>query len=654
MYIFSSSIFSSRDTHFLQLDETSTSKKNQNYQERRRRRNMLLASLGGALSDFGAYLLRFQSKDTEWFWKRTTRFFLGRRAFIYTAGAFFVFLSLGSTFYLYRGMSKDDTVGSDKKQVGYKKKPKNRKKRKVRITENESSVKDETQGLEILDEELFVTQEKIEQFSESELKAHSIKLKNEGNKAYSRKEYDKAIEFYTHAISCSKDPVFYSNRAACYIALNKPEQVIEDTTTALSLDSTYVKALNRRATAYEMLNKNDEALLDYTTSCIMDGFSNENAAQSVERLLKKIAEEKAKAIMKTKKKQLPSPTFITAYLDAFRPRPIPKIETNDETSGDYHLKQGFKALLAKNYDTASQSFSKAIELECSSSLKSLAYNMSGTFKFIQGSTLEALEDFNKAIEFDPTDTQNYIKRASVHMELGDRFATWSDFDTAQSVNPKDPDIYYHRGQMHFITGEFSEAAKDYQKSIDLDKEFIFSHIQYGVVQYKLGNTALSMSIFRKCLKMFQKSSDVYNYYGELLLDQQRFQDAIEKFDIAIQLEKSSKFTIMNVLPLINKALAVFQWKKDIVEAEKLCKKALAIDPGCDVAVATIAQLLLQQGKIEDAIEYFNKSAQLARTESELVNALSYCEATKIQLQVTRKYPHLAERLNNITKGNFSV
>ncbi|EMR09700.1 hypothetical protein PNEG_01887 [Pneumocystis murina B123] len=615
---------------------------------------MLLASLGGALSGFEAYLLRFQNKDTEWFWKRAIRFFLGRRVLIYSAGVFFVFLSLGSTFYLYRGLSKDDTVGLDKKHGGYKKKPKNKKKRKVRITENDSVTKDGIQTLELLDEELVLTEDKIGKLSESELKAHSTKLKIEGNKAYSRKEYDKAIEFYTHAISCSKDPVFYSNRAACYIALNKPEQVIEDTTMALSLDSTYVKALNRRAAAYEMLNKNDEALLDYTTSCIMDGFSNENAAQSVERLLKKIAEEKAKAIMMTKKKQLPSPTFITAYLDAFRPRPIPKIETKDEASGDYHLKQGFKALLAKNYDNASKSFYKAIELECSNSLKSLAYNMSGTFKFIQGSTLEALEDFNKAIELDPTDTQNYIKRASVHMELGDRSATWSDFDTAQSVNPKDPDIYYHRGQMHFITGEFSEAAKDYQKSIDLDKEFIFSHIQYGVVQYKLGNTALSMSIFRKCLKMFQKSSDVYNYYGELLLDQQRFQDAIEKFDTAIQLEKSSKFTIMNVLPLINKALAVFQWKKDIIEAEKLCKRALAIDPGCDVAVATIAQLLLQQGKIEDAIEYFNKSAQLARTESELVNALSYCEATKIQLQVTRKYPHLAERLNNITKGNFSV
>jgi hypothetical protein len=31
---------------------------------------------------------------------------------------------------------------------------------------------------------------------------------------------------------------------------------------------------------------------------------------------------------------------------------------------------------------------------------------------------------------------------------------------------------------------------------------------------------------------------------------------------------------MNVLPLINKALALFQWKQDFAEAENLCQKAL--------------------------------------------------------------------------------
>lgn len=58
-----------------------------------------------------------------------------------------------------------------------------------------------------------------------------------------------------------------------------------------------------------------------------------------------------------------------------------------------------------------------------------------------------------------------------------------------------------------------------------------------------------------------------------------------------------------------------------------------MDPDCDIAVATMAQLLLQQGKVDGALEYFEKAAKLARTEAEIVNALSYAEATRTQLQV---------------------
>lgn len=90
----------------------------------------------------------------------------------------------------------------------------------------------------------------------------------------------------------------------------------------------------------------------------------------------------------------------------------------------------------------------------------------------------------------------------------------------------------------------------------------------------MGSIASSMATFRRCMKNFDKVPDVYNYYGELLLDQQKYQEAIEKFDTAIEMEKSLKPMGMNVLPLINKALALFQWKNDFSEAEALCKKAL--------------------------------------------------------------------------------
>jgi import receptor subunit TOM70 len=68
-----------------------------------------------------------------------------------------------------------------------------------------------------------------------------------------------------------------------------------------------------------------------------------------------------------------------------------------------------------------------------------------------------------------------------------------------------------------------------------------------------------------------------------------------------------------------------------------------VDPDCDIAVATMAQLLLQQGKVNQALEYFERAASLSRTEAEIINALSYAEATRTQLQVNLPY----STLNNI-------
>jgi mitochondrial import receptor subunit TOM70 len=73
----------------------------------------------------------------------------------------------------------------------------------------------------------------------------------------------------------------------------------------------------------------------------------------------------------------------------------------------------------------------------------------------------------------------------------------------------------------------------------------------------------------------------------------------------------------------------------------------SVDPECDIAVATMAQLLLQRGKVTDALKYFERAAELARTEGEIVNALSYAEATRTQLEVQEQYPKLAAKLQGI-------
>ncbi|KAH8160375.1 hypothetical protein CIB48_g7872 [Xylaria polymorpha] len=482
-----------------------------------------------------------------------------------------------------------------------------------------------------------------------------------GNKAYGSKDYNKAIDLYSKAIICKPDPIFYSNRAACYNALSEWEKVVEDTTAAVSLDPLYVKALNRRANAYEHLHKYSESLLDFTASCIIDEFRNESSATSVEKLLKKVAEQKAEEILKTKSpNKLPSPTFVSNYIQSFREKPRPagledSVEFPDDT-GKGQLQIGLRAMEKKThdgYEEASSAFEEAIELGDLDEFEALAYNMRGTFRCLRGLQEEALEDLNESIELDPSMTQSYVKRASMHLEMGNREKAAEDIESAIKQNKDDPDIYYHRAQLHFIHSEWQNAAKDYQKSIDLDNTFIFSHIQLGVTQYKMGSIASSMATFRRCIKNFSRVPDVYNYYGELLLDQNKYDDAIQQFDTAMEMEKQTKPMSINVLPLINKALTLFQQKAEFSEAEQLCGKALIIcvvDPECDIAVATMAQLLLQQGKITEALKYFERAAELARTPGEIVNALSYAEATRTQIQVQENYPQLAAKLHGMSQG----
>ena len=79
----------------------------------------------------------------------------------------------------------------------------------------------------------------------------------------------------------------------------------------------------------------------------------------------------------------------------------------------------------------------------------------------------------------------------------------------------------------------------------------------------------------------------------------------------------------NVLPLVNKGLALYQWKQNVEGAMRLCDEALAIDPECEAAIATLAQLNLQIGNIPKAVEMFSQHADIARSEPELVNALTY-------------------------------
>lgn len=248
--------------------------------------------------------------------------------------------------------------------------------------------------------------------------------------------------------------------------------------------------------------------------------------------------------------------IIRAYLDAFRQRAFslssgtrafdirrthtgPKPELPDEPSqGDRTLSLAYDALAAYDYPHAMSLFSESLEQGISTTtLQAHAETMKGTFLFLMGQAQLALSSLDTATSLLPDLVQAWVKKASVHMELGQPEEAMKDFDRAQAINDQDGDVYYHRGQVFNVTEQHAAAIEEYRKSADLDPDFIFSHVQLAVAHYKTGSVAKALALFERYIAKHPDSAEVHNYYGELLFAEKDFDKAIQQFDKAAELEK---------------------------------------------------------------------------------------------------------------------
>ncbi|KAJ3391876.1 TOM (translocase of outer membrane) complex component [Entophlyctis sp. JEL0112] len=467
--------------------------------------------------------------------------------------------------------------------------------------------------------------------------------KTTGNKLFSEKRYAEALAQYTLAIShVNNNAVFYANRAACHANLGDHLATIADCDKAIEIDPRYIKAIYRRAQAYTATGQLKNALNDYTAICMLEEFQKESSVAITDKVLKELGEERAKEVLKTKVLKLPSQTFVKAYMDSFRPSNFgAKIvsEFPSELPGDAKLHEAYESVIAKDWETAMQLLKECSALEFSSDkIHAFALNSYATFCFLTGDIDNAMALLDKSVALDPKNMNSLIKRASIFMERQDLESALRAYEKAESVSKNDPDLYYHRGQVRFLTGDITAAISDYTRSLQLDNDFVYAHIQLAVAQYKNGEQSLSLDTFSKALAKFPQSAEIVNYYGEVLLDMEKYADAEKNFDKAIELDSKSP------LPYINKSILHLQWTRDPVTAEKFCRKATEVDPTCDIAYIQLAQLLIHQNMLEAALEAYDTAITVTRTEPELVNAISCREACAAQMYVAKQFPDVYAKL----------
>lgn len=488
-----------------------------------------------------------------------------------------------------------------------------------------------------------LTSDIISKLSETEKEEWAMQLKEDGNQEFKNKNFKKAIEFYSAALELKQDPIYYSNRSACYAALDDHENVIKDTTEAINLKPDYTKCILRRATSFEVLEKYEDAMFDLTALTIYGGFSNKSIEQVLERVLRKHSIKIVE--LKPKKLILPSAATIGSFFGAFveetEPEGINESHENEGVKALYTALQKINANTQNGYEEADELISKAVTelesaIESATELKpvlAIALEYLAAFQFLKNDPVSAAESIEKAISLKPR-PRAYVFRALINADKSSYEAALKDFKTAEELDDKCPDIFYHLGQLFYLTGDLTNAEINFNKAKELHPDNVYAYIQLACITYKNGQIELANEKFTEAKLKFPTSPEVPNYYGEILADKGDIQGACKQFEIASRLqEKLDRFSV-GALPLINEATVISRESLEkIGEAEELLTKACALDPKSELARISLAQIKLQKDEVDDAIVLFEESSDLARSIEEKIQATSFAEATKMQKRI---------------------
>jgi tetratricopeptide (TPR) repeat protein len=131
----------------------------------------------------------------------------------------------------------------------------------------------------------------------------------------------------------------------------------------------------------------------------------------------------------------------------------------------------------------------------------------GNSRVSQNKLLQALADFNKAIELAPGVTDPYLNRGTVLEGLGRWEEAIADYNHVLEVNPNDPMAYNNRGTAKAGLGRWEEAIADYQKAMAIAPNLVIARGNYALVLYENGQIDQAIREMKNIVRKYPNFAD---------------------------------------------------------------------------------------------------------------------------------------------------
>ena len=198
-----------------------------------------------------------------------------------------------------------------------------------------------------------------------------------------------------------------------------------------------------------------------------------------------------------------------------------------------YCKRGRAYDALKNYHQAIADFERALELD-----PSYTYALSSrgwAFYWVQDYQ-RAFADFNRALELDPNDAFAYYRRGWAYTQLKNYQQAIVDFDRALELDPNNAWAYSGRGWVYRHLKEYQQAIVDFNHALELDPNYIFTYFNRAWAYYWLKDYQRAFADFNRTLDLDPNHTRAYYGRGWTHNRFKNYQRALVDFDHALELD----------------------------------------------------------------------------------------------------------------------
>ncbi len=365
-------------------------------------------------------------------------------------------------------------------------------------------------------------------------------------------EYDEAISQLEPLLAqAPNDAAALTAKGEAQFATGDYAATIETTTRAIEQGEPSAKTYNLRGDAYYETGEYDKAVDDYRSAIRVDpdnglAYSNWSAVNVVRGNGQEALQNLNLAVEK-------DPGLISGFVN----RGSRKAELGDNLG-------------------AAKDWQQAISLPVTTANE---YASRGYAKSRMGDKRGAIDDYNQALIINPKLARGYVNRAAVFYEQGEQAQALSELEKALAINPNSVNALIFKGEINaFKTNPDAGAAlAAYNKALEVnpnDPGVLNNRCSayFAAQQFDLALTDCDLG-----LQTNPRSAALYNGRGNIRLQQENFEGAIQDYSRAIEIFNAEGAEQRNQPIYSNRASALVQIG-DLNGALSDVNKALELKP----------------------------------------------------------------------------